>query len=82
MFMIRRYWFSAIASLAAVLTGFGGTFSTFWFNLPADSGSISELILNQLLLSFWLWLAAPGVITLVSVISLLKQSARLTASSN
>jgi len=81
-FMMRRYRLSAIAGTAAILIGFGGTFSAFWFNLPADSGGVSELALSQFLLGFWLWLAAPGVIALVSVISLLKQPARLTASSN
>lgn len=81
-FMMRRYRFSTIAGIVAILIGFGGTGSAFWFNLPADSGGVSELALSQFLLGFWLWLAAPGVIALVSVISLLKQSARLTASSN
>jgi hypothetical protein len=81
-FMMGRYRFSAIAGIAAILIGFGGTFSGFWFNLPADSGGVSELALSQFLLGFWLWLAAPGVIALGSVISLLKQPARLTASSN
>lgn len=81
-FMMQRYRFSAIAGMVAILIGFGGTFSAFWFNLPADSGGVSELALRQLLLGFWLWLAAPGVIALVSAISLLKRSARLTTSSN
>lgn len=75
-FMMQRYRFSATASLAAILIGFGGTFSAFWFNLPADSGGVSELALNQFLLGFWLWLSAPAFIALVSVISLSKQPAR------
>ncbi|MEA5451866.1 hypothetical protein VB780_25040 [Leptolyngbya sp. CCNP1308] len=45
-FMMNRYRFSVIAGIAAILTGFGGTFSAFWFNLPADSGGVSELALN------------------------------------
>jgi hypothetical protein len=81
-FLMQRYRFSAIAGMAAILIGFSGTFSAFWFNLPADSGGVSELALSQFLLGFWLWLVAPGVIALVSMISWRKQSAQLTASSN
>ena len=73
-FMLRRCRFSAIAGMAAILIGFGGTFSAFWFNLPADSGGVSELALSQLLLGFWLWLAAPGLIALVSIIGLSKKA--------
>lgn len=76
-FMMQRYGFSAIAGITAILIGFGGTFSAFWFNLPADSGGVSELALNQLLLGFWLWLAAPGLIALASFLGLLKEPARL-----
>lgn len=76
-FMMRRYRFSAIAGMAAILIGFGGTFSAFWFNLPADSGGVSELALNQLLLDFWLWLAALGLMALASSLGLLKEPARL-----
>lgn len=81
-FMMQRYRFSAIAGIAAVLIGFGGTFSAFWFNLPADSGGVSEFALNQLLLGFWLWLAAPGLIGLVSIFRLSQAPAQLTASSD
>lgn len=76
-FMMRHYRFSAIAGMAAVLIGFGGTLSAFWFNLPADSGGVSELALSQFLLGFWLWLAAPGLITLVSTISLLNKASTI-----
>ena len=81
-FMLHRHSFSAITGIAAVLIGFGGTFSAFWFNLPADSGGVSEFSLSQLLLGFWLWLAAPGVIALASVIGLLQQPARLSTRSD
>lgn len=81
-FMMQRYRFSAIAGMAAVLIGFGGTFAAFWFNLPADSGGVSEFALNNLLLGFWLWLAAPGLIALVSGFRLLQAPVRLTASSD
>lgn len=72
-FVMQRYQFSAIAGIAAILIGFSGTFSAFWFNLPADSGGVSELALNQLLLGFWLWLAAPGLLSLISIIRLFKK---------
>lgn len=81
-FMMQRYRFSAIAGIAAIFIGFGGTFSAFWFNLPADSGSVSELALSRLLLGFWLWLAAPGLIALASIIGLLKKPARLSTKSD
>ena len=81
-FMMQRYRFSAIAGLVAILTGFSGTFSAFWFNLPADSGGVAEFALSQLLLGFWLWLAAPGLIALAACIGLLKQPARLATRSD
>jgi len=81
-FMMQRYQFSTIAGITAILIGFGGTFSAFWFNLPADSGGIAEFSLNQFLLGFWLWLAAPGLIAIVSIIRLLKQPAQLTTKSD
>lgn len=77
-FMMQRYGSSAIAGIAAVLIGFGGTFSAFWFNLPADSGGVSELALNNFLLGFWLWLAAPGIIALASIFRLSRAPAQLT----
>jgi hypothetical protein len=80
-FMRQHYRFSAIAGMAAVLIGWGGTFSAFWFNLPADSGGVSEFSLSHFLLGFWLWLAAPGLIALISIIYLFKAPARLTARS-
>lgn len=80
-FMMQRYRFSAIAGIAAVLVGFGGTLSAFWFNLPADSGGVSELALNNLLLGFWLWLAAPGLIALASSFRLSQAPAQLTPKS-
>jgi hypothetical protein len=81
MFMMQRYRSSAIAGIVAVLIGFGGTLSAFWFNLPADSGGVSEFALNHLLLGFWLWLAAPGLIALVSSFRLSQVPAQLTARS-
>ncbi len=77
-FMMQRYRRSIIAGIAAILIGFGGTFSAFWFNLPADSGGVAEFALNQFLLGFWLWLAAPGLIALASVISLYKRASPIT----
>jgi len=73
-FMMQRYRRSIIAGIAAILIGFGGTFLAFWFNLPADSGGVAEFTLNRFLLGFWLWLAAPGLIALASIISLCKKA--------
>lgn len=74
-FIMQKYRLSIMTGTGAVLIGFGGTFSAFWFNLPADSGGVSELALSQFLLGFWLWLAAPGLIAVASMISLFKQPA-------
>ena len=57
----QRYSRAAIVALAAVVIGGFGTASAFYFNLPNGS-SPSEIALKQMLLGFWLWLAAPGVI--------------------
>jgi hypothetical protein len=81
LFMLQRYRLSAIAGIVAVLIGFGGTFLGFWFNLPADSGSVSELALNKFLIGFWLWLAAPGLIALASFVHYQKLT-RLTTRDN
>ncbi len=72
LFMRQQYKFSAIAGLASVVIGFGGTLSAFWFTLPADSGGIAKFTLNQPLFGFWLWLAAPGLLALISVFRLVK----------
>jgi hypothetical protein len=49
-----------------------GTISAFWFRLPAGSTPFQKLALHELLLGFWLWLAAPGFIMLVSIFKLKK----------
>jgi len=71
-FVRQQYKFSAMAGLASVVIGFGGTLSAFWFTLPADSGGIAKFVLNQPLLGFWVWLAAPGSLALTSVFRLVK----------
>jgi hypothetical protein len=71
-FVRQQYKFSVIAGLTSVVIGFGGTLLAFWFALPADSGGISKLVLNKPLFGFWIWLAAPGLLALISVFRLLK----------
>ncbi|MBW4648372.1 MAG: hypothetical protein KME06_06685 [Kastovskya adunca ATA6-11-RM4] len=58
--------FSAIVALIAITLGFLGTVSAFWLRLPNGSNPFSELALNKLLPGFWLWLAAPGLLALIS----------------
>lgn len=73
-FMRQQYKFSAMTGLASVVVGFGGTLSAFWFTLPADSGGIAKFILNKPLFGFWVWLAAPGLLALISVFRLVKMT--------
>lgn len=73
LFMRQQYKFSAIAGFASVVIGFGGTLSAFWFTLPADSGGIAKFVLNKPLFGFWLWLAAPGLLALISMFRLVKK---------
>lgn len=70
-FLRQQYNFSMISSLTAIIVGFAGTVSAFWFRLPAGSSPFSELALNKLLAGFWLWLAAPGFIAFISIIKLI-----------
>ena len=77
----QQYKLSAIAAITSVVIGFAGTLSAFWFPLPADSGGVSEFTLNQLLFGFWLWLAAPGLLALISIIWLFKKQDISVASS-
>ena len=67
----QQYQIAAITALTAVVVGFTGTVSAFWFRLPSGSSSVTELALNQLLPGFWLWLAAPGLVALISLFRLL-----------
>jgi len=80
-FMRQQYKSSLMAGLISIAIGFGGTLSAFWFALPADSGGVSELILNKFLFGFWVWLAAPGLLTLISVFRLFSTQKMLAATS-
>ncbi len=72
-FLRQQYNFSMISSLIAIIVGFTGTVSAFWFRLPNGSSPFSELALNKLLSGFWLWLAAPGFIAFISIIKLINR---------
>ncbi|MFH7027965.1 MAG: hypothetical protein ACHBN1_21840 [Heteroscytonema crispum UTEX LB 1556] len=70
LFARQQYKFSMISALIAIILGFAGTVSAFWFRLPNGSSPFTELALNKLLPGFWLWLAAPGFIALIGVFKL------------
>lgn len=69
----QQYKFSMIAAFIAVIVGFAGTVSAFWFRLPNGSSPFTELALNKLLPGFWLWLAAPFLIACVSTIKWIRR---------
>lgn len=71
-FVRQQYLIAAIAALSAVVVGYAGTVSAFWFRLPNGSSPFTELALDQLLPGFWVWLAAPGLVALISVSRLLQ----------
>ncbi|BCL34623.1 hypothetical protein [Nostoc sp. MS1] len=68
----QQYKFSFFSALIAVIIGFAGTVSAFWYRLPNGSSPNSELLLNKLLPGFWFWLAAPLLIGVVSLLKLTK----------
>lgn len=72
-FSRARHRKAALLALIALLIGAVGTASAFYFNLPNGSAP-SELMLRQLLIGFWLWLAAPGVIALAALRLFFQQS--------
>ncbi|PMB48584.1 hypothetical protein CEN40_06945 [Fischerella thermalis CCMEE 5205] len=71
-FFRQQYNWSILTALISIIVGFLGTISAFWFRLPAGSTPFQKLALHELLLGFWLWLAAPGFIILVSIFKLKK----------
>ena len=72
-FLFRQeYQFSGVSALISVLLGFSGTLLGFWFRLPYGSSPFNALELSELLPGFWLWLAAPGLIGLVSTFKLVR----------
>jgi hypothetical protein len=58
------------AALTAVIIGFIGTISAYWFALPNGSNPDSQILLTKLLFGFWLWLAAPAFLMIVDFIYL------------
>jgi hypothetical protein len=70
-FVRQQYNFSMISSLIAIIVGFTGTVSAFWFRLPNGSSPFTQLALSKLLAGFWVWLAAPGFIAFISIIKLI-----------
>ncbi len=71
-FVRQQYNFSMISALISLILGLAGTVSAFWFRLPNGSSPFTDLALNKLLPGFWLWLAAPGFIAVISIIKLIK----------
>lgn len=69
-FFRQQYLFSTLTAIASILVGFLGTISAFWVRLPAGSTPFQKLALHELLPGFWLWLAAPGIIALISLFKL------------
>jgi len=64
-FVKKKYQFSIASTLTAIIVGFLGTISAYWFALPNGSSPDSQILLTKLLLGFWLWLAAPTFLMLV-----------------
>lgn len=71
-FVRQQYNFSAISALTAIILGFVGTVSAFWFRLPNGSSPFTDLALNRLLPGFWLWLVAPALLAFISLLRLLQ----------
>lgn len=64
-FVKKKYQFSIASTITAIIVGFTGTISAYWFALPNGSSPDSQLLLTKLLLGFWLWLAAPTFLMIV-----------------
>jgi hypothetical protein len=69
-FVKKKYQFSIAFTITAIIVGFIGTISAYWFALPNGSSPDSQLLLTKLLLGFWLWLAAPTFLMLVNFVYL------------
>ena len=64
-FVKKKYQFSIASTMTAIIVGFLGTISAYWFALPNGSSPDSQILLTKLLLGFWLWLAAPTFLMIV-----------------
>ena len=69
-FVKRKYQFSIAFTITAIIVGFLGTISAYWFALPNGSSPDSQILLTKLLLGFWLWLAAPTFLIIANFIYL------------
>ncbi|MEO1294740.1 MAG: hypothetical protein AAFW75_02890 [Cyanobacteria bacterium J06636_16] len=69
-FVRQQYKCAAVASLMAVLIGFLGTISSFWIRLPNGSSPYTQLVLAEVLSGFWVWLSAPAIVALASIVRL------------
>ena len=65
-FLQKKYKFSIASAFSAIIVGFTGTISTYWFALPNGSSPDSQLLLIKLLPGFWLWLAAPAFVMIIA----------------
>ncbi|OYQ62582.1 hypothetical protein B9G53_21640 [Pseudanabaena sp. SR411] len=70
LFVKKKYQFSIAAALTAIIVGFIGTISAYWFALPNGSSPDSHILLTKLLLGFWLWLAAPIFLMIIDFVYL------------
>ncbi|MGC1308797.1 MAG: hypothetical protein WA885_16345 [Phormidesmis sp.] len=70
LFMRQQYSYAVTLGGLAVLIGGAGTALAFRFPLPAGSGPGSAMILNSMLIGFWVWLAAPGAIATAAALHL------------
>ena len=71
-FVHQQYKSALIVALIAVIVGYTGTVSAFLFRLPNGSSSLTRLALEKLLPGFWVWLAAPGLVALISAFKLVQ----------
>ena len=71
-FVHQQYKNAVIVALIAVIVGYTGTVSAFWFRLPNGSSTVTQLALEKLLPGFWVWLAAPGLVALISAFKLVQ----------
>lgn len=73
-FVKKKYQFSIAATIIAIIVGFTGTISAYWFALPNGSSPDSQIILTKLLIGFWLWLAAPTFLMVINFVFLQDRS--------
>ncbi|HEY9846013.1 MAG TPA: hypothetical protein V6D03_07435 [Candidatus Caenarcaniphilales bacterium] len=66
----QQYRLCALVGLVAVSVGLAGSLSAFWWRLPSGSNPFTEMALQKLLPGFWVWLAAPGLLILASLLRL------------